>query len=94
MRTRYGGDDLHGAMREFDVAVKAHELSSREVALRWLYHHSVLEDGDGILLGASKLSQIADNVECMSRGPLPEDVVSAVEQLWTSVEPSRSDIWN
>ena len=92
MQARYGAEDLHAGMRRFDAAVKAHGLSPREAALRWIHHHSALGDGDGVILGASRLSHVADNVTCLSRGRLPQDVLAAVEEIWAGVEQSRGEI--
>lgn len=85
----FGAEDLRSAMRSFDAAVKAHNLTSIEVAVRWLAHHSELRDGDGIVLGASKTVQIRETVLMIAKGPLPGDVVKIAENLWSAVEGSR-----
>lgn len=51
-----------------------------EIALRWLQHHSVLTPQDGIILGASSAKQLEQNCEDSEKGPLPEDVVQALDE--------------
>ena len=50
---------------------------------RWLQYHSALDDGDGILIGASSVSQLQQNLEALSNhGPLPDSVVQAFTAAW------------
>lgn len=53
-----------------------------EVALRWMQHHSKLDRkyGDGIIIGASSLSHIEQNLVDFEKGPLPADVVKSVDE--------------
>ena len=41
------------------------------------------ERGDGILIGASKVSHLKQNMESIQSGPLPTDVVTAFEEAWS-----------
>lgn len=52
------GEELHQAMKKFDTEIKAHGVSSMEVAIRWLAYHTALGDEDAIILGASKEAQL------------------------------------
>ena len=79
-------------MKEFDVQAKSRNLTSVEVAIRWIAHHSALKDEDGIILGASKVEQIRETVSMIKKGPLPEEVLKTAEDLWSAVKGSRSDI--
>ncbi len=38
--------------------------------------------GDAILIGASKLHHLRQNMQTLQAGPLPEDIVEAFEQAW------------
>mgnify|MGYP001778519090 FL=1 len=38
--------------------------------------------GDAILIGASKLSHLQQNMKAISAGPLPAEVVEAFEAAW------------
>lgn len=55
-----------------------------DVTYRWLTYHSMLngDRGDAILIGASKLDHLLQNMKTVKAGPLPENVVSAFEKAW------------
>ena len=40
------------------------------------------ERGDAILIGASRLSHLVQNMEAVKAGPLPADVVGAFDDAW------------
>ena len=88
----FSGDQLMNAMREFDTTVKQKGLTSPEVAIRWLMHHSALTEGDSIILGASQIQQIRNTVALTRKGPLTDDVLALTEELWDSVRELREDI--
>ncbi|KAK8085678.1 Aldo/keto reductase [Apiospora hydei] len=92
VRKLFGDEDLTSAMKKFDAAVKAQGLTPAEVALRWLTHHSSLEDDDGVIIGASKLQQVIDTVGLIRKGPLPDALIPLVEELWSGVEEKRQEI--
>ena len=41
------------------------------------------ERGDAILIGASKLNHLKQNMATVKAGPLPEDIVKAFDDAWT-----------
>ncbi|KAF2462584.1 putative oxidoreductase [Lindgomyces ingoldianus] len=84
--------ELQDAMKVFDAGVRAEGLAPMEVALRWLANHSVLNNGDGIIFGASKVDQAPDTVRFLQSGPLPPSVLILVENLWAAVKEMRGDI--
>ena len=92
MNKMFSGDQLVDAMKKFDVAVKEKGLSSPEVAIRWLMHHSALTKDDSIILGASRIEQIRDTVALTQKGPLTDDILVLTEELWNGVKDLRGDI--
>ncbi|KAF2160515.1 hypothetical protein M409DRAFT_29135 [Zasmidium cellare ATCC 36951] len=70
---------LHEMLEE---ACKKEDLSLKTATLRYLTHHSALGKDDGIILGASSLEQMEQNLEACEGDPLPDVVVSAFETLW------------
>ena len=88
----FGAEDLHIAMKRFDVEAKSHGLTPIEVAVRWIAHHSALKDEDGIILGASKAEQIRETITMIKKGPLSEEVVKTAEDLWEAVKNNRREI--
>ena len=67
-------------------------MSPLEVAIRWIAHHSVLRDVDGIILGASKVDQIQETFQMIEKGPLPGEVLKATEGIWAAVKETREKI--
>jgi len=82
----YDKEPMHCAIRQLQKGCEGHALKLTDAALRWLYHHSVLATGDGVILGASKEDQVRQNVDAMSKGPLPDDLLELFEQMWKEVE--------
>ena len=73
-----------------------HGLTLAEVALRWMTHHSRLgkEFPDAILIGASSTKHIEQNMVDLEKGPLPDDVVKALDQAWERVKPLALRYWH
>ena len=88
----FGAEDLHSAMRRFDAEAKSHKISSLEIAIRWIAHHSALRDNDGIVIGASNTEQIRETVSMIKKGPLPGKVLATAEEFWSAVSGSRGEI--
>lgn len=79
---------MHDAVRKLkavcDAAVP--QMSLQELSLRWIFNHSALQDGDGIIVGAESIDQIQANISDMYKGPLKEEELEAVESIWAMVE--------
>ncbi|KAF7939834.1 hypothetical protein EAE99_001639 [Botrytis elliptica] len=88
----YGAPKLQQAMKNLESTLAPLGISGREASLRWIYYHSKLGDGDGIILGASKISQIRENVQSISAGPLSEEVVQKIEGIWDLLAGDRGGI--
>ena len=60
-------------------------ITTIEAAYRWLVYHSMLdaERGDAIIIGASKLNHLKQNMDTVKAGALPEDIVTAFEKAWS-----------
>lgn len=63
-------------------------ISMVEAVYRWLLRHSALEAGDkcedGILIGASSMPQLEENLRCCSgaKDELPQPVLDAFDAAW------------
>lgn len=90
IQAKFASESLHTAMKLFDGAVKSQGLTPVEVAIRWITHHSALADGDAVILGASKTSQIKETVGFIQKGPLPPDLVMITDQMWEDIKDSRA----
>lgn len=59
------------------------DLSTGEVSLRWIVHHSALEDDDILILGASRVSQLEESLESIKKGPLDQKLAQDLDSLWS-----------
>lgn len=77
---------VHDALRKAIKGCEDHGVSITEASMRWLMHHSILKEHDGIIIGATKEEQIRSNVEQARSGPLPEEILEVMETLWRDVK--------
>lgn len=68
-------------------------LRLTEIALRWCQHHSALTPEDGVILGASSAAQLEQNCADSEKGPLPEEVLKAIEQAKLIVGAEAPTYW-
>ncbi|KZO91825.1 Aldo/keto reductase [Calocera viscosa TUFC12733] len=88
-RKRYWNDSYFKALELVKEVADKHQLTMAEVALRWVSHHSLMkrEYGDSILIGASSLKHIEQNLLDLEKGPLPEEVLKVLDDAWELVKP-------
>ncbi|RAH52045.1 aldo/keto reductase [Aspergillus piperis CBS 112811] len=87
----YSGNYLKPSIMEatdktLEVAAR-HGIGGHAAALRWSAWHGILrkEYGDSIIIGASSIAQLDSNIDTIEAGPLPEDVVAALEALYHEI---------
>jgi len=90
---RYLKDDYFSALNLLQAVADNHNIRLTSVALRWCQHHSVLGPSDGIIIGASSLQQVEQNCEDSEEGPLPENVLAALDEAWKVVGVSAPSYW-
>jgi aflatoxin B1 aldehyde reductase len=96
-RDRYFKDANFEALRIIQPVVEKNGLTLIETAFRWLVHHSKLNitDGnDGIIIGVSSLTQLKQNLELLEKGPLPEEVVKALDEAWLVAKSTTAPYWH
>ena len=88
-RDRYWKHSYFDAIEQIKQACDAEGVPMVEAAYRWLVNHSCMkaELNDGILLGASKQEQLLQNLEAAKKGPLSENIVSAMDEAWEIAKP-------
>jgi len=52
------------------------------LSLNWLVHHT---STNCVILGASTLAQLEQNLTALDEGPLPQEVVQACDQVWNDL---------
>ncbi|KAI0351263.1 Aldo/keto reductase [Trametes cingulata] len=95
-RQRYWNEHYFKALHSVEEVAKKHGLTPAEVALRWMTHHSLLkrEFGDAVIIGASSVKHIEQNLDDLEKGPLPEEVVKVLDEAWVSVSPYASNYFH
>lgn len=95
-RGRYWNDQYFNALDLLRPAAKKHGLTEAECALRWMTHHSLLkrEKGDAIIIGASSVKHMESNMVDLEKGPLPDDVVKALDQGWEGCKGISIRYWH
>src|SRR5712675_378291 len=88
-RDRYMNDAYLDALAEIHRSCEGHGLDAISVALRWLIHHSQLnaERNDGIIIGASSLEHLRHNLTAVTEGPLPTEVLAAIDDAALKAQP-------
>lgn len=96
-RKRYFHEPTFAALEAIEPVVKKHNLTMLETALRWCVHHSALKTmngNDGIIIGVSNLDQLKGNLDDLEKGPLPEEVVQALDDGWKLATPTTPNYWH
>jgi len=88
---RYWKPSYFDAINAVTKICKAHNLDAASCALRWIVHHSVLASSPGnhgVILGASSMQHLEQNLAAMRSPSLPEAVASAYDEAWEVVRPT------
>ncbi|KAI9716595.1 MAG: hypothetical protein M1828_007628 [Chrysothrix sp. TS-e1954] len=88
----FGAPELGVAFAKLRDVCGRFGVGTLEAGLRWIFWHSALGEGDGVILGASRDEQVTLNVESVMKGPLPGEVVTVIEEVWRDLEDSRGGI--
>jgi len=84
----YNRPALVAALPEWEAISKQSGVSKAALAYRWVMYHSALkpELGDGIIVGASRPSQLKETLEALDAGPLDPAVVDRIQKVWEAVK--------
>jgi len=91
-RERYWKEEHFEAMEKLKSLLSEYhpeeDISVAAAAFRWIYNHSALDGnkGDCVVLGASRLEQIDQNLKLSHEGPLAEPVVKFFDEWWKSTK--------
>lgn len=93
---RYWNEAYFDALELIRVAGEKHGLAVAEIALRWIEHHSFMkkESNDSIIVGASSVRHLEQNLADLEKGSLPEDVVETLEKAWLVVKGVAPKYWH
>lgn len=88
-RKRYWKQSYFDAVDAIKQACDAEGIPMAEAGYRWLSEHSMMDaaKNDGILLGASRLEQMTQNMAAVEKGALPQSVLDAMDAAWEIAKP-------
>ena len=88
-RKRYWKQSYFDAVDEIRIACEEEGVPMVEAAYRWMAYHSCLDAsmGDGILLGASRIEQMTQNMAALEKGKLPQSILDAMDAAWEIAKP-------
>jgi aryl-alcohol dehydrogenase-like predicted oxidoreductase len=77
---RYWHPAYFDAVEELQGVAARAGRSLVDMSLNWLLHHTAT---DCVILGASKIEHLEQNLDACERGgPLPDDALKAIDQIW------------
>jgi aryl-alcohol dehydrogenase-like predicted oxidoreductase len=76
---RYWHQQNFAAVQELTKRAQAAGRSLVSLALNWVLHHTT---ADCVILGASKLAQLEENIRVAAEGALPAETVKACDDVW------------
>jgi len=93
---KYNYQDRYWKAEYFDVLQELGKRSNElavtpvEVAMSWLINHSMMdaERGDAIILGASKLEQLDENLQAIKAEPLDQSILDILDAGWEIIKPN------
>ncbi|KAJ2996058.1 hypothetical protein HDV02_000208 [Globomyces sp. JEL0801] len=88
-RQRFWNETYFNAIEKYKKACSAHNISTVEAAHRWIMNHSKLDGskGDAVIIGASSLEHVRQNISDCHKGPLPDSILAELEECWKIVMP-------
>ena len=88
-RGRYWQNSKFEAVNIIQNAIKKYndqyndKLTILEASLRWIMHHSWLDENDGVILGVSSFKHYVDNLKSLQcKKELPLEIVKAFDIAW------------
>ena len=81
---RYWKESYFTAVNNIKEACERYHINIVDASYRWMSFHSMLnpDRGDGIIVGASRIEQLKQNISSVNQGELPEEVVCAFNNAW------------
>ncbi len=79
---RYWHPDFFDAVEGLNAVAQRCGRSTISLALNWLLHHTSTAC---VILGASKLEQLEQNLKASTEGRLPDEVVAECDAIWAGL---------
>lgn len=87
---RYWKKDYFDVLQQLTRTCGELGLTPTQAAMRWLVNHSLLdaEQGDGIILGATRIEHLTDNMAACDQVPLDQSILDIFDQGWEVIKPN------
>lgn len=84
----YGKPSYLDALEKWETIAAEEGIGRAELAYRWVAWNCPLkrEFGDKIIYSGSSYKQAKETLEFITRGPLSEKAVKAVDDVWKTIE--------
>jgi len=79
---RYWHPAYFDALKDLHQAAQHGGRSLVSLSLNWLLHHTPI---DCVIMGASRLEQLEENLKAIQDGPLPQETVAACDAVWSKL---------
>ena len=92
-KDRYWKKTYFSALEHISSACQGSKVTILDAAYRWLAYHSMIEPsmGDGIVIGVSRIEQLDQNLSAIKKGPLPERIICAFDDVWGKIKSECPD---
>lgn len=91
---RFYTDPVLDSVEIIRTACEKHGISMTKATYDWMLHHSGLQPDDGVLLGASKIEHLEENLKCCeSSTELPKGLLEAFDKAWEICKPTAFAYW-
>ena len=84
-RDRFWKPEYFDAVQALAGLCTRKRLAPAQAALRWLRHHAM---ADGLILGASKVGHLEENLRACRQRRLPQPVLAAIDSAWQATQPA------
>jgi aryl-alcohol dehydrogenase-like predicted oxidoreductase len=79
---RYWHPQNFAAVEKLKKAVESAGRSLIDVSLCWLLHHT---QTDCVLLGATRMEQLEQNLAASEKGPVPAEILQVCDEVWAEL---------
>ena len=89
-RGRYWKDDYFDVLQQLKTKSVELNISLIDIAMSWLVNHSMMDStrGDAIILGASKIEQLDQNLNSMTAEALDQSLLDILDAGWEFIKPN------
>jgi aryl-alcohol dehydrogenase-like predicted oxidoreductase len=78
-KERYWHEQTFKAVEQLKKIAAAAGRSLPGLAFNWILHHTAVE---GMIMGASRMEQLEENLKACEQGPLSPETVKACDEVW------------